>query len=52
LAEEAADAYRRYRALQHRLRLDDSPYARVPHAQVAREIASVTALWQTVFGAA
>jgi glutamate-ammonia-ligase adenylyltransferase len=52
LAEGAADAYRRYRALQHRLRLDDSPYARVPHAQLVNEISNVTALWHTVFGAA
>jgi glutamate-ammonia-ligase adenylyltransferase len=50
LAQGASDAYRRYRALQHRLRLDDSPYARVAHAQVAEEVSSVTTLWQTVFG--
>ena len=52
LALGGADAYRRYRALQHRLRLDDSPYARVPHTEVANEISSVTALWHAVFGAA
>jgi len=52
LAQAAGDAYRRYRALQHRLRLDDSPYARVPHTQVVREVSSVTALWHTVFGTA
>jgi glutamate-ammonia-ligase adenylyltransferase len=52
LAQGASDAYRRYRALQHRLRLDDSPYARVAHTQVAAEVSSVTALWHAVFGAA
>ena len=51
LAQAAGDAYRRYRALQHRLRLDDSPYARVPHGHVTEEVFSVTALWLTVFGA-
>jgi glutamate-ammonia-ligase adenylyltransferase len=51
LAQAAGDAYRRYRALQHRLRLDDSPYARVPHGHVTEETFSVTALWLTVFGA-
>jgi len=50
LAQGASDAYRRYRALQHRLRLDDGPYARVAHAQVAKEVSSVTTLWHTVFG--
>ena len=52
LARAAGDAYRRYRAIQHRLRLDDSPYARVPPANVAAEVASVNALWHAVFGAA
>lgn len=51
LARAAGDAYRRYRAIQHRLRLDDHPYARVLPANVAPEVANVKALWHAVFGA-
>lgn len=50
LAGVVADAYRRYRQLQHRLRLDDAPYARVDPALVAVESAAVCALWESVLG--
>ncbi|MDO4904351.1 MAG: bifunctional [glutamate--ammonia ligase]-adenylyl-L-tyrosine phosphorylase/[glutamate--ammonia-ligase] adenylyltransferase [Lautropia sp.] len=44
------DAYRRYRQLQHELRLNDARRARVPHAQVASEAAAVRELWQQLLG--
>jgi len=46
LATEVANAYRRYRQLQHKLRLDDTQYARVSLEVVAEQAASVRALWQ------
>ncbi len=51
LAERVRDAYRRYRRLQHSLRLNDAQYARVGRDTLAQEIASVQELWQAVFGA-
>jgi glutamate-ammonia-ligase adenylyltransferase len=51
LAERVRDAYRRYRTLQHSLRLNDAQYARVERDTLAAEIGSVQALWRTVFGA-
>jgi glutamate-ammonia-ligase adenylyltransferase len=48
LAARAAAAYRRYRALQHRLRLNGAELARVPPGEVAAEVAWVTALWDQV----
>ena len=50
LATHCADAYRRYRRLQHQLKLDDAPYARVAPGAVAAERAAVIALWEAVFG--
>lgn len=50
LATRCADAYRRYRRLQHQLKLDDAPYARVAPAAVATEREAVTALWEAVLG--
>jgi glutamate-ammonia-ligase adenylyltransferase len=50
LAGRAADAYRRYRKLQHQLKLDDAAYARVAPDVVASEREAVVALWQTVLG--
>jgi glutamate-ammonia-ligase adenylyltransferase len=50
IAHEAADAYREYRRLQHKIRLTGAPHARVeadPHAQ---RRAAVAALWAHVFG--
>jgi glutamate-ammonia-ligase adenylyltransferase len=46
LARRVADAYRRYRQLQHQLRLDDSQYARVEPESVADEVTAVRTLWQ------
>ena len=44
------DAYRRYRRLQHEIRLNDAERARVPPATVAVEAGAVKALWQHLFG--
>jgi [glutamine synthetase] adenylyltransferase / [glutamine synthetase]-adenylyl-L-tyrosine phosphorylase len=50
LADDAADAYRAYRRLQHGVRLTGAAHARVdPGPQAARR-ASVEALWTAVFG--
>lgn len=51
VAERAAAAYRRYRAIQRTIRLErgDIP-ARVDFAMVADEIAAVKALWVAIFG--
>ena len=51
LAQSAADAYREFRRLQHKIRLTGAAHARVePGAQRARRDA-VDRLWRTVFGA-
>jgi glutamate-ammonia-ligase adenylyltransferase len=50
LAEQARDAYREFRRLQHGLRLNDVPYARVEPESVAPQRAAVQALWRIVFG--
>ncbi len=50
LANEVADAYRRFRALQHRLRLNGAERARVALDDVAAEVAAVKRLWLQVFG--
>jgi glutamate-ammonia-ligase adenylyltransferase len=49
-ALEAHDAYRRFRQLQHSLRLQGERYARVPIEDVASEVAAVKTLWSTVMG--
>jgi [glutamine synthetase] adenylyltransferase / [glutamine synthetase]-adenylyl-L-tyrosine phosphorylase len=49
LAERSREAYRRFRRIQHSLRLNGAQYARVPHAQVAAETQAVQALWRTLF---
>jgi glutamate-ammonia-ligase adenylyltransferase len=41
-----ANAYRRYRQLQHRLRLDDTQFARVATEVVAGQAGSVISLWR------
>ncbi len=52
LADEAAEAYRVYRRLQHQVRLTGAPHARVePEPQVAHR-SVVVALWEHVFGMA
>jgi glutamate-ammonia-ligase adenylyltransferase len=50
LALAAADAYREYRRIQHRVRLDGAAVARVARAQVAQQIEVVARLWRAVFG--
>jgi glutamate-ammonia-ligase adenylyltransferase len=50
LARDCAAAYRRYRRLQHGLRLNGQEHARVEGTLVAAEIASVRALWRAVLG--
>jgi glutamate-ammonia-ligase adenylyltransferase len=49
-AETVAAAYRRYRKLQHTLRLDGMEKARVEPIVVVAEREAVTALWTRVFG--
>ncbi|CAJ0693340.1 bifunctional [glutamate--ammonia ligase]-adenylyl-L-tyrosine phosphorylase/[glutamate--ammonia-ligase] adenylyltransferase [Ralstonia mannitolilytica] len=51
-AAQVADAYRDFRARQHKLRLDGQSAARVPAGTCAHEAAQVQALWQQVFGPA
>ncbi len=50
MAEAAADAYRRYRRLQHALRLAGAPDARVDRDRVRGEIDAVLRLWRRVLG--
>jgi glutamate-ammonia-ligase adenylyltransferase len=50
LARACADAYRHYRKLQHRLRLNGSEFARVDLDEVASERDAVTALLSVVVG--
>ncbi|MGO4762123.1 bifunctional [glutamate--ammonia ligase]-adenylyl-L-tyrosine phosphorylase/[glutamate--ammonia-ligase] adenylyltransferase [Cupriavidus sp. 2KB_3] len=50
LAVAVGDAYRLFRARQHKLRLDGQDQARVPPASVADQTAQVQALWRAVFG--
>ena len=45
LAREVADAYRAFRALQHRLRLNGAERARVEPAEVEAQAAAVRRLW-------
>jgi len=49
LAHEVADAYRTFRSIQHRLRLNGAQRARVERVEVEREAAAVTRLWASVF---
>jgi len=49
LAERCRNAYRKFRRLQHALRLNGAQYARVPLEQVAAKSAAVRQLWATVF---
>ncbi|KVN24685.1 glutamine-synthetase adenylyltransferase [Burkholderia pyrrocinia] len=49
-AERVGAAYRTYRKLQHKLRLDGMEKARVDPSVVADERAAVAALWTRVFG--
>jgi glutamate-ammonia-ligase adenylyltransferase len=49
LARQIADAYRTFRRIQHRLRLNGAERARVPAAEVEREADAVRRLWRAVF---
>jgi glutamate-ammonia-ligase adenylyltransferase len=51
LAVTVADAYREYRRVQHQIRLQGAPLARVPPAPQAARRAAVDELWRYVFGA-
>src|SRR5690606_28896620 len=48
-ARQLADAYRRYRGLQHALRRDGAQYARVEPGEVGAQAAAVTAAWSALF---
>ncbi len=50
LAARVADAYREYRRLQHQIRLQGAPQARVAPAPQAARRAAIGELWQYVFG--
>ena len=50
LAADVANAYRRYRKLQHALRLNGATYARVAAPDVAAETEQVRHLWRDVLG--
>jgi glutamate-ammonia-ligase adenylyltransferase len=50
LAAGVGDAYRRFRKLQHGLRLNNAEFARVPAGSAAGEVAAVKSLWRAVFG--
>lgn len=49
LAEQVGNAYRLYRKLQHKMRLDGVEAARVEPARVMKESAAVLALWAQTF---
>jgi glutamate-ammonia-ligase adenylyltransferase len=48
LAAQCQEAYRIYRRLQHALRLNGAPYARVPLAEVAAQVDAVRRLWRLI----
>jgi [glutamine synthetase] adenylyltransferase / [glutamine synthetase]-adenylyl-L-tyrosine phosphorylase len=50
IAAAAADAYRDYRRLQHKLRMQGAPQARVDPEPQSHRLAAVHALWSAVFG--
>jgi glutamate-ammonia-ligase adenylyltransferase len=50
LALSVSDAYRKFRKLQHQVRLQGEERARVAEVKVAGEIESVRTLWERVFG--
>ncbi|HEY8607560.1 MAG TPA: bifunctional [glutamate--ammonia ligase]-adenylyl-L-tyrosine phosphorylase/[glutamate--ammonia-ligase] adenylyltransferase [Noviherbaspirillum sp.] len=50
LAAKVADAYRRFRKLQHQIRLQGSDRARVDAERVAEDSGCVRELWEQVFG--
>ena len=48
----AHDAYRRFRQLQHGLRLQGERYARIEPSAVRSEVDAVRSLWREIFGEA
>jgi len=50
LAAAVGDAYREYRRVQHRLRLNGAEFARVPRAESDVHVDAVKQLWGEVFG--
>ncbi|MBV7536276.1 bifunctional [glutamate--ammonia ligase]-adenylyl-L-tyrosine phosphorylase/[glutamate--ammonia-ligase] adenylyltransferase [Duganella sp. sic0402] len=50
LAASVADAYRKYRKLQHQLRLQGQDLARIAPELVAEQAVQVRALWDSLFG--
>ena len=48
-AGRVADAYRTFRQIQHRLRLNGAERARIEPEAVKQEIEAVRRLWQSVF---
>ena len=48
LAANAADAYRRFRKLQHQLRLQGEENARIDAQRIAKEIGDVKLLWEAM----
>nr|WP_186425236.1 bifunctional [glutamate--ammonia ligase]-adenylyl-L-tyrosine phosphorylase/[glutamate--ammonia-ligase] adenylyltransferase [Cupriavidus metallidurans] len=50
LAQAVGDAYRLFRARQHKLRLDGFDQARVPPESVREQATQVRTLWRAVFG--
>ena len=50
LAGDVANAYRQYRRLQHKLRMNDAEYARIAPDQAVAERTAVTQLWEAVLG--
>ncbi|MGE4110535.1 MAG: bifunctional [glutamate--ammonia ligase]-adenylyl-L-tyrosine phosphorylase/[glutamate--ammonia-ligase] adenylyltransferase [Burkholderiales bacterium] len=49
-ANAVHDAYRRFRELQHQLRLAGDRYARIDPHSVEKEVGAVKALWEALFG--
>lgn len=49
LARRCQDAYREFRRIQHRLRLNEAQFARVPPGEVQTHVEAARALWASVF---
>ena len=50
-AEKCRNAYRKFRRLQHQLRLNGAQFARVPPQRVQAKATAVRALWEAIFAA-
>ncbi len=50
LAAQCQEAYRELRRIQHRLRLNEAQFARVPYSEVEPHARAARALWQAVLG--